>query len=126
MSTSPRRPVFLNLVQIRLPIAGVVSIAHRITGVLLVVCTPLLIHWLARSLSGPEGFEAVRVELAGPFAGILELLGLWVLLHHLLAGIRFLLIDVEIGVDKPVYRYSAFAVLIAAPLLALLLLGALS
>ena len=126
MSASPSRPVFLNLLQIRLPIAGVVSIAHRITGILLVVSTPLLIHLLARSLSGPQGFEAVSVVLAGPFARILELLGLWVLIHHLLAGVRYLLIDIEIGVDKPFYRYSAWVVLLAAPLLALLLLEALS
>ncbi|MDQ7015195.1 MAG: succinate dehydrogenase, cytochrome b556 subunit, partial [Gammaproteobacteria bacterium] len=50
---------------------------------------------------------------------------LWGLMHHLLAGVRYLLIDLELGVDKPRYQQSAWAVLFAAPILALLLLGGL-
>jgi len=126
MRTSPKRPVFLNVTQIRLPIAGLASILHRITGALMVVSMPFVIHLLSRSLSGTEGFDAVRALLTGMFARMLLLLGLWVLLHHLLAGIRFLLIDIGIGVDKPMYRYSAWAATLAAPLLALALLGGLS
>jgi succinate dehydrogenase / fumarate reductase cytochrome b subunit len=47
-------------------------------------------------------------------------------MHHFLAGIRYLLLDIDIGVDKPVYRQTAWAVLAGGPVLALLLLGALS
>ncbi len=126
MSMSPPRPVFLSLLQIRLPIAGLVSVGHRVSGVLMVLGTPLLIWMLARSLSGPVGFAAVRALFAGPVAHILLLLGLWALLHHLLAGVRYLLIDMQVGVDKPAYRTSARTVIVAAPLLALLLLGVLS
>ena len=47
----------------------------------------------------------------------------WALLHHLFAGIRYLLIDIDLGVDKPLFRNTAWAVLIAAPVAALLLTG---
>jgi succinate dehydrogenase / fumarate reductase cytochrome b subunit len=51
---------------------------------------------------------------------------LWGLLHHLLAGVRYLLLDIHIGIDKPWYRYTAWAVLVAAPVMALILAGILS
>ena len=47
-------------------------------------------------------------------------------MHHFLAGIRYLMLDIDIGIEKPVYRQTAWAVLVAAPVLALILLGALS
>ena len=47
-------------------------------------------------------------------------------MHHFLAGIRYLLLDVDVGVDKPVYQQTAIAVLVAAPLLALPLTAVLS
>ncbi|MEJ2620711.1 MAG: succinate dehydrogenase, cytochrome b556 subunit, partial [Candidatus Thiodiazotropha sp.] len=42
LDTKPR-PVFLNLLKIRLPIAGIMSIIHRATGVVMVLSIPLLI-----------------------------------------------------------------------------------
>jgi succinate dehydrogenase / fumarate reductase cytochrome b subunit len=118
-----KRPVYLNLMQIRLPIAGVMSIIHRVTGVVMFFAIPLLAWLLSRSLSGPEGFAGTARLFDGLFGALLLLAMLWALLHHLLAGIRYLLLDVEIGVEKPVYRYSAWAVTLTAPLLALLLTG---
>jgi succinate dehydrogenase / fumarate reductase cytochrome b subunit len=120
------RPVFLNLLQIRLPVAGVMSIGHRITGVVMVLAIPALIYLLDRSVAGPEGFASVKGMVTSlPFQVVL-FLALWALTHHFLAGIRYLLLDVDVGVDKPLYRHTALAVLVAAPLLALLLMGVLS
>ncbi len=53
-------------------------------------------------------------------------LALWALMHHFLAGIRYLLLDVDVGVEKPLYRQTALGVLAAAPVLALILTGGLS
>jgi len=119
-SLTPKRPIYLNLLQIRLPIAGVLSIAHRVTGLLLVLSVPLLTLLLQQSLAGAEGFAAVVAQLHSWPGRIALLLALWALLHHLLAGIRYLLIDLDIGVERPRYRYSAWLVLLVAPLLALL------
>ena len=57
METVKKRPVYLNLFEIRLPIGGVVSIAHRITGVLLVLLLPAAIYLLALSLESLAGFH---------------------------------------------------------------------
>jgi succinate dehydrogenase / fumarate reductase cytochrome b subunit len=117
--------LYLNLLQIRLPVAGIMSIVHRITGVLMFLATPAMIYLLDLSLSGPHGY-AGAAQLIQSGLGMLVVFGmLWGLLHHLLAGIRYLLLDIHIGVDKPWYRYSAWAVLVAAPVLALGLTGAL-
>ena len=121
MHGANNRPVYLNLLQIRLPVAGIMSIVHRITGVLMFLATPFIIYLLDLSLSTPQDFARAG-QLIQSGLGMLVLFGvLWGLLHHLLAGIRYLLLDVHVGIDKPWYRYSAWVVLIAAPLLALVL-----
>ncbi len=125
MQQAKPRPVFLNLMQIRLPVAGIMSIIHRATGVVMVISIPLLVYLLDLSLSGPEGFTAAG-GLFGNLLVKLILFGfLWGLMHHLLAGIRYLLIDIDIGVEKPCYRQTAWAVIVAAPVLALILIGGL-
>ena len=53
MQSVKSKPVFLNLMQIRLPVAGVMSIIHRVTGVVMVLSIPLLLYLLDLSLSGP-------------------------------------------------------------------------
>jgi len=119
--TNNTRPFFLNLLQIRLPVAGVMSFIHRVSGVLMVLAVPLLIWILERSLANPDGFAQTRVILHTPIGQIGLILSMWALMHHLLAGIRFLLIDVDLGVRKPAYRITAFFVLTMSPLIAYLL-----
>lgn len=126
MITTQQRPFFLNLLVIRLPIAGVMSIGHRISGLAMVLTLPYFIHLLALSVSNPEGFEAAARLVAGwPFKAFLFLF-LWALMHHFLAGIRYLLLDIDLGIEKPLYRLTAWGVLAGGPVLALILLGALS
>jgi succinate dehydrogenase / fumarate reductase cytochrome b subunit len=120
------KPIYLNLLQIRLPVPGFMSILHRVSGAFLTLAIPLAIYLLELSLSGPEGYAKAHVLLDGWLARLVLLGLLWALLHHLFAGIRYLLLDVDVGIDKPRYRQSAWAVLIAAPVLAVLLLGVLS
>lgn len=126
MITTQQRPFFLNLLVIRLPVAGVMSIGHRISGLAMVLTLPYFIHLLALSVSNPEGFEAAaRLVTGWPFKAFLFLF-LWALMHHFLAGIRYLLLDIDVGIEKPLYRLTAWGVLAGGPVLALILLGALS
>lgn len=119
--TKNGRPVHLNLLQIRLPVPGVMSILHRVSGALLSVAVPVGLYLLDLSLRGPEGF-AQATSLLDHWLATLLLLGVfWGLLHHLFAGIRYLLLDIDVGIEKPAYRRSAWMVLLAAPPLALLL-----
>ena len=121
LNTASNRPVHLNLLKIRLPIPGVMSIIHRLTGVLMFLSIPFFIYLLDRSLISKEGYSEAGQLLHSPL-GVLFLFGLmWSLMHHLLAGVRYLLIDVDLGVDKPTARLTALVVIIAGPVLGLLL-----
>jgi succinate dehydrogenase / fumarate reductase, cytochrome b subunit len=126
MQQTKPRPVFLNLMQIRLPVAGIMSIIHRATGVAMVLSIPLLVYLLDLSLSGPQGFADAGGLFGNLLVKLILFLFLWGLMHHLLAGIRYLLIDIDIGVDKPLFRQTAWAVIVAAPVFALILMGGLS
>jgi len=126
MITTQKRPFFLNLMVIRLPVAGVMSIGHRISGVAMVCTLPYFIYLLSLATSGPAGFGTVaRIAAGWPFKAFLFLF-LWALMHHFLAGIRYLGLDIDVGIEKPLYRQSAWAVLAGGPVLALILLGVLS
>jgi len=116
------RPVFLNLLQIRLPVAAIMSIAHRAAGLLLFLAIPFLLALLSLALSGEDGFRQVLALWQQPSMQVVLFIMLWALTHHFLAGMRYLVIDVHLGVQAPRYRHSAWAVLIGAPWLSLLLL----
>lgn len=114
MATNAKRPVFLNLLQIQLPIGGVVSILHRITGAVLSLLTPFAICALAASLQGPERFAEVQALLGTGLGRAAVLLLLWALIQHLYSGIRHLLMDVDVGVELPPARRSAWLTLVAS------------
>lgn len=123
--TKEQRPVFFNLTQIQMPVGSVTSILHRITGVLLALGIPLSLYLLQLSLQGPSGYEQVAgLFNQWAFKG-LALLLIWALTHHLLAGVRHLLSDIDIGSHLPAARTSAWIVNCGAVVIALLSLGAL-
>lgn len=101
------RPVYLNLLKIRQPVTALASIAHRISGVLLVLSIPLMIWMLDRSLQSPEGYQQIADLLSQPLIKLLLLLLAWAIAHHFFAGIRFLLIDIEWGVDLATAKRTA-------------------
>jgi len=110
---SDHRPVYLNLLKIRLPVPGIVSFAHRITGVLLFLALPFAVYLLDLSIESQESFTRVQQMLDQPFMLLLQILLLWAIAHHFFAGIRFLLIDAEIGVEKTSMRTGAWLVMLA-------------
>jgi succinate dehydrogenase / fumarate reductase cytochrome b subunit len=118
MKTNKNRPVFLNLTQIHLPAAGIVSVLHRISGVLLVFSLPLFLYLLQLSLSGPHGFEKVHEMLVSPLGRAATLLGVVVFGHHFFAGIRHLFMDLDLGVTRASGRLGAYAVFFVDGLLA--------
>jgi len=107
----PKRPKHLNLMQIRLPLPGVVSILHRASGVLLFLAVPFLLSLLQRSLSSPEAFANLLDHLSSPVAKMALLGLLWAYLHHFCAGLRFLALDLHWGIDLPSARATSWAVL---------------
>lgn len=122
MPQTASRPKFLNLLLIRMPVGAVASIGHRISGIFLFLSLPLAAFLLDLSLQGQAGFEQAAGLLSSPLLRLVQIVLAWSILHHALAGLRFLLIDVDVGVLKPTARASALTVNIAAPFLALLFL----
>jgi succinate dehydrogenase / fumarate reductase cytochrome b subunit len=120
-----KRPLWYNLNLFNLPVPAVVSILHRGSGALLFVLTFVLLYFLDRSLASPDAFEGVRQALSHPFMKLVQLGLLWALLHHLLAGIRYLLLDVHVGVDLASARASSYIVLAVSLALTLVLGGVL-
>lgn len=114
------RPVFLNLFKIHFPVTAILSIIHRIMGVVMVIGLPFLIYLMGLSLESEAGFKLAQELLADPFVLVLSVGFVWALAHHLLAGIRYLFLDFEIGVNKYQSRLSAYVVNISAALLTLI------
>ncbi|HEY1460269.1 MAG TPA: succinate dehydrogenase, cytochrome b556 subunit [Casimicrobiaceae bacterium] len=115
------RPVYLNLVQIRLPLPGVVSILHRISGfAMLVVGIPVGLYALQQSLGSADAFASLKSLFANPL-GKLVLIGLaWAYIHHFCAGIRFLLLDLDKGIELKPARQSSLIVLVVGITLTLI------
>jgi len=115
-----QRPVFLTLWQIHLPATGLVSILHRFSGLLLALSIPAAAIALAFSLSGPSGFATVAAILDHWSMKLLLILLAWSLAHHFFAGLRHLLLDVGVGLERATARWSAWsAILIALLVVAL-------
>ena len=109
------RPKFRNinfplLLTYRLPLPGVVSIMHRISGAALFLMLPLLLWMLDLSLMSEISFERLRGITGNVFFKLLLVLLIWGFLHHLVAGIRYLLLDLHLGIDLQSARASAMAV----------------
>lgn len=107
MDKNNSRPRYLNLVKISMPVTAVVSIAHRISGALMVIAIPFLIYALQMSVSSVQQYARLMAAMQYPLMKGIFILLLWSFLHHFFAGIRFLLIDIDAGVSKSVARLSA-------------------
>lgn len=116
-----QRPVFLELWRIKLPVPGILSILHRVSGVWMVLALPFAAILFHRALSGPEGFADVAATLDNWLVRLILLALAWGILHHLFAGIRYLMLDLGLGVDRLPARRSAWTVMIAA--VAVLVIG---
>jgi succinate dehydrogenase / fumarate reductase cytochrome b subunit len=115
------RPVYLNLVRIRLPLPGIVSILHRVSGAALyLIGLPLLLIGVQRSLASQEAFDSFRAALSSPLAKIVLIGLVWAYLHHFCAGIRFLLLDVHQGIELRPARLSSVIVLVVSLALTLI------
>jgi succinate dehydrogenase / fumarate reductase cytochrome b subunit len=105
MTVAQKRPEFRNinaftdLPKYRLPAAGIVSILHRISGVLMFVLMPLIMWMFDTSVSSEISFARFRHAFAGGASGVLlKLIALaliWAYLHHFTAGLRHLWMDVS-------------------------------
>jgi succinate dehydrogenase / fumarate reductase cytochrome b subunit len=119
-----KRPEFRNinalsdLPSYRLPAAGIVSILHRISGLIMFLLLPLIVWMFDTSVSSEISFAkfsaAFNVGLGFVPAVLVKVvvLGLiWAYLHHLIAGVRHVYMDVCHAVSKEFGKSSAVATL---------------
>ena len=116
------RPEYRNIhvtqiVGYRMPVPALVSIMHRVSGALLFLALPLLLWMLDLSLIS-EGTYARLAQLgSGVFVRLVLLVLIWSFLHHLVAGIRYLVLDLHVGLELQQARRNAVAVyLVSLPL----------
>ena len=111
------RPVYRNiglaqLVKYRLPWAGKVSILHRISGAALFLLLPFILYLFDQSLASELSYQKFQAFTSNILVKIICLGLIWAFLHHFCAGIRYLLLDLEIGVEKSEANRSAIVVLV--------------
>jgi len=117
-SASPltaRRREFRNIsieqiVRYRLPPAGMVSILHRASGALLFLALPLVLWLFDLSLMSESSFLRLREFASGWIARLVLLALIWALLHHFAAGVRYLLLDLHVAIERAAAQRSALAV----------------
>jgi succinate dehydrogenase cytochrome b subunit len=115
------RPIYLNLFKIKLPVAGMISIFHRITGVLLFLAIPASLYLLKLSITDAESFQKAVELMLYPISRFFILLIIWSFVHHLITGIRFLLIDMEFFLNRKASRVSAWGVVVVEAIVMILI-----
>ncbi|WP_079436770.1 succinate dehydrogenase, cytochrome b556 subunit [Zoogloea sp. LCSB751] len=118
-----QRPKHLALNEIRLPLPGKVSILHRVSGAGLFLMLPVLLSLFGSSVGSPESYASFKEVVDNVFVKLILSGLVWAYLHHFCAGIRFLLLDVHVGVDKQSAVSSARLVLIVSLILTVILVS---
>ncbi|MBZ0096690.1 MAG: succinate dehydrogenase, cytochrome b556 subunit [Sulfuricella sp.] len=106
-----RRPRYLHLLRIKLPLPGVVSFLHRVSGALLFVAIPLFLAIFQLTLDSAETFEKVKQGLESPLVKLVLIVLLWGYSHHFFAGLRFLAMDMGFGMELGKTRRNSWLVL---------------
>ena len=115
--TIKKRPKNLDLTTIKLPLPGKVSILHRVSGAGLFLCFPVLLWLFGASLTSPDSFASFKAVFATLPAKVVLAGLIWAFIHHFCAGIRFLLLDLHVGIEKEAARSSSRIVLIVSLIL---------
>lgn len=115
-----KRPKHLALHKIKLPLPGIVSILHRVSGVFLFLTLPAILWMFQLSLRSIETYTQMQTMLSHPLSKLAILAVVWAFAHHLCAGIRYLALDLHWGTDLQWARNSSRWVMAASLLLTLI------
>lgn len=110
------RPVFRNIsiaqiLSYRLPLAGKVSILHRISGGLLFLLLPFALYLFEQSLTSEISFAIFKGFMSNPAVKLIALVMAWAFSFHFMAGLRHLLVDTHVAVSRQGGRATAYGVL---------------
>ena len=137
MTSASKRPQFRNinaltdLPSYRLPAAGIVSILHRISGVLMFLLLPFVIWMFDTSVSSEYSYARFKAAfnsglgfVPGWFLKLVALALIWAYLHHFIAGLRHLWMDVSHAAVSKEFGHSSAIATLAVSILLTLVLGA--
>ncbi|TFW31068.1 succinate dehydrogenase, cytochrome b556 subunit [Duganella callida] len=119
------RPEFRNihvteLSNYRMPLAAIVSILHRISGFLVFLLLPFVLYLLEQSLRSEISFAYYQGFVTYPLVKLIILGLVWGYMQHFCSGVRHLIMDMHIGLDKHSARKSSAAVLVVSLVLTLI------
>lgn len=117
----PIRPKYLNLLQIRMPLPAIVSIMHRVSGAALFLALPLMLWWWQTSLTSINTFAVFRGMVSLWWMKVIMIGLVWGYLHHLFAGLRHVVMDLDMATDLPAARLSSVLVLVVSIALTVLI-----
>ena len=106
-----RRPKYLNLFRIKLPLPGIVSFLHRVSGALLFIAIPLFLAVLQLTLGSQADFDTVTQGFESPLVKLVLIVLLWGYSHHFFAGLRFIAMDMGFGVELAKTRLNSWLVM---------------
>jgi succinate dehydrogenase / fumarate reductase cytochrome b subunit len=118
MTNKSERPVYISLTQFKFPVTAIASIVHRITGMLLFLGIAYLLWLLDVALQSEAGFAEAAAALDAPFAKLVLWGVLAMLIYHVLAGLKHLLLDFHIGDTFEAASVSAYVVFVLTAVLA--------
>jgi len=139
LATPPRPPrrefrninAFTDLPTYRLPPAGIVSILHRVSGVLMFLLMPFIIWMFDTSLSSDYSFAKFKAAFNGGlgfvpgwFFKLVALALIWAFLHHFIAGLRHLWMDVSHAAVTKEFGHSSAVATLALSIVLTVVLGA--
>lgn len=115
-----KRPVNLDLTTIRFPITAIVSITHRISGVILYAGIAVLLWMLQASLQSEASFNELKEVLSNPLIGFIVWGTLAALAYHLVMGVRHMIMDLGYGESLEGGRRGAQLAIVCAVILIIL------
>lgn len=116
-----KRPVNLDLTSLRYPPMAIVSILHRISGLVIFLLLPIILYFLHLSLHSEQTFSTLQAWSAHSCFKLTFWVFCTAMIYHVLAGIRHLSMDFGLGETVAAGRVSALMVILLAVLLAVIL-----
>lgn len=117
------RPKYLSLFTLapKMSITAKVSILHRISGMLLFISIPLVLYVLHKSLTEASFYNAFYGVMTNQVMKLVYLVLIWAFVYHMIAGVRFLFLDISVGVKTSMAKTTARIVLIITTVLTIVL-----
>jgi succinate dehydrogenase / fumarate reductase, cytochrome b subunit len=116
-----KRPINLDLASLKYPPMAIVSILHRMTGIVLFLLLPFVLFILSLSLHSEDHFTQMKIMLTNPYYKLMLWMFAAAFMYHLFAGIRHMIMDLGFGEELCASRRSAVLIIVLGVISTLLL-----